>query len=292
VNFVNLKAKLALGTVQWGLPYGINNRTGKPDQNEVNRILDFASKQNINLLDSAEAYGDSLQVIGSHLENNPSSKFEIISKFIEDGESILYKFNSSLQVLNRDGLYAYMYHQFGDYQLGKSKPILLRLREEGKIKKIGVSVYDIAELKLVVQDIDIDLIQLPFNLFDASEEKISLMKEAKLQGKEIHIRSIFLQGLFFKKPNELTGNLRSLIEPLSVFHKIMDEYNLSVTQACLNFGLYNQFVDRVIIGIEKVAQLEQNLENLMIDFPSQAIDKFGLIEIQDKTLLNPAKWKP
>jgi uncharacterized protein len=292
VNFVNLKSKLALGTVQLGLSYGISNRTGKPDQEEADRILDIALEQNINMLDSAEAYGDSLQVIGSYLKNNPTAKFDIINKFIEDGVSILDKFNSSLKTLNRKRLYAYMYHRFDDYRLGKSKSTLVRLREEGDIKKIGVSVYNIEELKVVVQDPDVDLIQLPFNLFDASEEKKILMTEAKLQGKETHIRSVFLQGLFFKDSNELTGNLKGLAEPLLRFHKIRNKYDLTVTQACLNFAIHSPLIDRVIIGVEKVAQLEQNIEALLLNFPAQAEEELQSIEVVDKTLLNPSNWHP
>jgi aryl-alcohol dehydrogenase-like predicted oxidoreductase len=291
VSLEYLKNKLALGTVQLGLSYGINNKTGKPSQQEADRILDSALEENITMLDSAEAYGESLHVIGSYLHHHPKAKFNIISKFVENGESILEKFNSSLKILNNSGLYAYMYHRFDDYQLGRSKSTLLRLRDEGKIKKIGVSVYSIEELMLIVQDPDVDLVQLPFNLFDASEEKKTIMADAKSKRKEIHVRSIFLQGLFFKRPGDLTGNLQELFEPLSTFQRTINKYNLTIIQACLNFALHNPLIDKVIIGVETVAQLKQNLDALLSDFPTEVVESLESIEVSNRALLNPSKWQ-
>lgn len=292
MNLELLRRKLALGTVQLGLSYGINNKDGRPNQSEASQILDAAAKWNINMLDSAEAYGDSLQVIGRYLNDHVESKFEIVSKFIDDGHSVRKKFEATIQVLNRNDLYAFMYHRFIDYQTGKGIAELLQLREEGRIKMIGVSVYDTEELKLVIDDPEIGLIQVPYNLFDASKEKKRLLTSAKSRGQEIHTRSIFLQGLFFKKPEELTGNLRGLIAALQAFHKIRREHNLTVMQACLNYALHNSLIDRVIIGVDKSAQLEQNLEALLEHFPEELSDAFESIVISERTLLNPSKWKP
>lgn len=291
MSLVSLSNKIALGTVQLGLPYGISNTTGKPDQEEADRILNFALDRGINMLDSAEAYGDSLHVIGSYLNKHAAVKFDIINKFTVDCEPILNKFNASLNILNRKNLYAYMYHRFADYKLGESKLTLRHLKEEGKVKKIGVSVYDDEELKLVVDDYDIDLVQVPFNIFDASTKKMDLIKVAKSNRKEIHVRSIFLQGLFFKEPNDLTGNIDSLAQPLRQFHKIINKYNISVNQACINFALHNIFIDKVIIGVEREAQLKENLEAIMIDFPVRIVEEFESIKIIDQLLLNPSNWR-
>jgi aryl-alcohol dehydrogenase-like predicted oxidoreductase len=291
LTLASLKEKLALGTVQLGLPYGINNKTGKPSQEEAFHILDNAIKQRITMLDSAEAYGDSNRVIGSYLKAHAQSNVKVVSKFIEDGTPILNKFETSLKHLNRKSLYAYLYHRFNDYQSGGSKAILLRLKEEGKIEKIGVSVYSINELKTVVGDADVNVIQIPFNVLDASSEKKQLLKIAKSLGKEIHARSIFLQGLFFKEPKELTGNLRVLALPIQEFHTILNEYNLSVLQACLNHALHNPLIDRVIIGVERSSQLDQNLEALLPYFPEEWADKLESISVPDMTLLNPSNWK-
>ena len=282
-----------LGTVQLGLPYGINNTTGKPTQNESERILDLASASGISILDSADAYGDSLRVIGQYLKDHPAVRFDIISKFIEDDQPVIEKFQATVGILSRQDLYAYMYHRFGDYRNGRSMDTLLRLREEKAIRKIGVSVYGIDELTVVAADPRIDLIQVPFNPFDASQEKNRLLTEAKSNGKEIHVRSIFLQGLFFKKPGELTGNLKGLAMPLTAFHEFIQSHNLTVTQACLNYALHNPLLDKVLIGIEKSDQLTQNLNAVLDNFPmDKCKSSFESILVTDQALLNPSNWKP
>ena len=288
----SIKGKLALGTVQLGLAYGINNSTGKPSLEEAFHILDGALKQHISMLDSADAYGDSNRVIGSYLMANARPDVKIVSKFIEHGIPIPSMLETSLKHLHVQRLYAYLYHRFADYQSGISKSVLLRLKEEGKIEKVGVSVYSINELRTVVGDPDVDLIQIPFNIFDASTEKKILLEEAKSLDKEIHARSIFLQGLFFKKPEELTGNLKLLASPLQEFHTLLQEYNLSVLQACLNHALHNPLIDRVIIGVERSSQLKQNVQALLPYFPSEWVTKLEAISVLEKALLNPSNWKP
>lgn len=288
---VVLHERLALGTAQLGFSYGINNKTGKPDREEASRILDRALQLQIHTLDSAEAYGDSLSVIGSYLKANPEAQFNIISKFIEDGQSMEEKLKISLHTLHRKNIYAYLYHRFADYEAGKSKSALLRLKETGKIAKVGVSVYGNDELETVLRDPEMDIIQIPFNVFDSSPEKRTLLEEAKASGKEIHVRSVFLQGLFFKRPKELTGNLTRLTSSLQEFHRIIKQYDVDIMQACLNHALQCPFIDRVVIGVEKSVQLEQNVDALLLQFPDELIKQLESIVISDVTLLNPSNWK-
>jgi len=282
----SVKNKIALGTVQFGLAYGINNKSGKPSQEETSDILNIARKNGVTLLD-----GNSLDVIGLYLSQHPNSGFEIISKFTEDDQSLSKKLEASLERLRISKLYGYMYHRFDEYQRGTNKPTLLQLKEKGLIERIGVSVYDEEELAMVVDDSVVDFIQIPFNVLDSSEEKMNLFRQAKKHGKEIHVRSIFLQGLFFKHPNELTGNLIGLKVALTQFNELLREFNLNITQLCLNYALYNPLIDRVIIGVEKAFQLEQNLDAVLSDFPAELLEKLDSITISDRKLLNPSNWK-
>ncbi len=275
-----------------GLPYGINNKTGKPNLDDSYHILDSALKHNIHTLDSADAYGDSVQVIGSYLRSRPHAKFNIISKFIDDGRPVRGKINNTLDLLLINQLYGYLYHRFDEYQARKYRNELLRLREENKILKIGVSIYSLMELEAVVEDKEIALIQIPINPFDSSSEKLNLLRDAKSAGKEIHVRSVFLQGLFFKKPEELTGNLIELSGPLQNFHEILKLHGLSVRQACLNFALHLPMVDLVIIGVDTSEQLEQNIEAILPMFSSELIQEFQHIHVMNRSILDPSNWKP
>lgn len=290
MNSANVKGKFALGTVQFGLQYGINNKAGKPDPTEVSEILTYAFENGIRLLDSAEAYGDALNVIGSYIRNEPQ-RFEIISKFVVGSESPKDRVEKWLETLRADHLYAYLYHRFEDYLSGKCRSDLLALKAENKIHRIGVSLYGLKELETVIADPFIDLVQLPFNPFDSTEEKKRLLKQAKQNGKEIHVRSVFLQGLFFKEPSDLTGNLIRLAEPLKRFQMMVRENELNVRQACLNYALHESFIDYVVIGVETKAQLQENLASVIPRFPQIFYRSPQLISAEDAELLNPSNWK-
>jgi len=287
-----LKSKIVLGTVQLGLPYGINNAQGKPNEEEAFRILDLAIQNNISLLDTADAYGNATEVIGAYLYRNPSATVQIINKFIDDNISLSVKFEKSLRLLSSNSLYAYMYHRFADYNSGKFAKDLNRLKEEKKIRKIGVSVYSLQELEQVTADTTVDLIQLPLSPFDYSHEKQELVKEAKAAGKEIHVRSVFLQGLLFKTPDQLTGNLKSLYEPLKNFHEIVHSLQLNVRQVCLNYAVHKAEIDHVLIGVDTTTQLRENMDSILPYFDGEIMKKLESIVVSDVAMLNPSNWRP
>lgn len=287
-----VRNKIALGTVQLGIPYGINNSTGKPDNSESFGILKEAYRNDITLLDSAEAYGDSLKVIAAYLRENRDQTFDIISKFIGNGQSVEQNVRESIHTLGVNHLYAYMYHRFSDYSSENYRNELTKLKTEGIIQRLGVSLYSIEELEIAIQDEEITLIQIPFNPFDCSLEKKRLLTLAKKAGKEIHVRSVFLQGLFFMSPESLSGNMKSLKSTLQQFNQIIHDLKLTPMEACLNFALHQNTIDYVLVGVERVEQLKQNLSAIKDMFSQDIINAFESIKIVDTSLLNPSNWKP
>lgn len=285
-----MNQKIILGTVQLGVPYGINNITGKPDLQQAYQILRAAQKNGIELLDSADAYGDSLSVIGSFMKSANNS-FKVISKFVGDHEHLETKVDRTLKEINRTFLYAYLYHRYSDYSTGMYRQEILHLREKGKIARIGVSLYSLDELKEVIKDLTIDLIQVPLNLFDLGTQKSDLLEEAKNNGKEIHVRSVFLQGLFFKDSSTLTGNLIGLRQPLQQLRDLIKNHDLDMRTVCLSFALSQPFVDRVIIGVDSKEQLIENLKSIISEFPQNLLKEISGIHILDKSLLNPSVWR-
>ena len=139
-------SKIILGTVQFGLDYGINNNNGKPNHNEVKSILDYAYKNNITFLDTAEAYGDSHEIIGKYHANS-NNKFKVITKSVQLEldlpKNISDRINHHLKILNIDNLYCYMFHNYDDFKnyFNLFKLELLELKSRGIIKKIGVSLH-------------------------------------------------------------------------------------------------------------------------------------------------------
>ena len=247
--------KLILGTVQFGKKYGINNSCGLPSFKQVQEILEYAYEKGIDTLDTAEAYGLSHERIGKFHENS-KKKFKIITKYSPQNKvlskNIFERVLDNIMKMNVDYLYGYMFHSFKDYKIyfNKFKDELMELRTLNKIKKIGVSLHSNDEITQVLKNEEIDLIQLPFNMLDNSFNRKKILKICKKNGLEIHTRSSFLQGLFFKDIENLSGNLiylkndlrkiKQLISNENNINKIALKYYLSiftVSKSCLNFAI-------------------------------------------------------
>lgn len=282
--------KLILGTVQFGLDYGINNSSGKPSKEEVFKILDFAKVNGINLLDTASEYGNSIDLIGEYDNKN---YFNIISKFksVKDGSTINEVLCDGLNRVKKDKLYGYLFHSFQEFLNNKSLlKDLLELKNQGKIKNIGVSVYSNEELEIALNDNHVELIQLPFNLLDNSNHRGRLIQDAKEKGKIIHTRSVFLQGLFFKDLNRLPNKLIPVKPSLTKIKEIADKYNLGIGDLALNYVISNPYIDGILIGVDNVDQLKLNLQSIEKGIPTELIDEIDEIFEENIELLNPSNW--
>ena len=199
-NF-NYTDKIILGTAQMGMDYGINNRGGKICQKESLSILRFAYENGIKNIDCAENYGDIHKLIGIFHKNNPRLIFNINTKISQNikNKSFYHSIKGFLESLCIEQIQSLMYHSFSFYnaKINNLKDII-NLKEDGIIKKIGVSAYSKKEIQIIIDDDRIDLIQIPFNILDNSKDKIDLIKKAKRKGKIVQARSVFLQGLFLK----------------------------------------------------------------------------------------------
>lgn len=277
--------------MQLGLPYGINNPFGKPSSEDSASILQLALSEGIDLLDTAESYGDSIAIIGQYINQNPTAHFKVVSKFISNpNQTISCGLANSLKALQAKSIYAYLFHRIQDYKSGVFTSELLELKRTGKFKKLGVSLYALDDLKIVLDDNNIELIQIPFNVFDNSAEKRQLLNQAKSLGKEIHVRSVFLQGLFHKKPDELTGKLEPLKNPLSIMQTLVARFDQRIDSVCLNHALCQPFIDKVIVGVETQEQLKQNIDVAGEQIPSELFELLEEIDIEQKELLNPSNW--
>ncbi|MEJ0034121.1 MAG: aldo/keto reductase [Bacteroidota bacterium] len=285
-----MKDKIILGTVQLGLDYGINNAKGKPSQEEAFAILDYAFENDIHILDSADVYGNALEVIGDH-KRKSGKEFSVINKFKVDGIPLATKLRKNLDELNCESLSCYMFHAYADYEGGTVAKELNELKSKGLIERTGVSIYTVDQLRVVATDDAIDVIQLPANIFDFSSEKQELLERARNSEKEIHVRSVFLQGIFMKDPSKLTGNLLPLAPYLERLGKICDISSVEMKDAALNFIIHNKNVDYVVLGIEHVAQLKENLALVHDNFDAAPFNNFEIGK-EDQFLLNPANWKP
>ena len=262
------RSKIALGTVQFGLHYGIGNIDGKTNSIEVSKILNAAHIQGIRLLDTAQAYGDSEKVLGRLHKN----RFRIVTKINPneaESRSAEALVQHSLENLNLNSIYGLLFHSaISAFENPKIVYDLKDLQKQGIIQKVGFSVYTPNELDRLISRYGIpDIIQIPYSHLDQRFEQLAI--DLHKQGVEIHTRSTFLQGLFFVDPEELP----EFFEPVTPYLNLLrNSYfdSAQLAQALLNFSLSKDFIDYVVIGVNNEIQLIENMntsKNPSIDLP-------------------------
>lgn len=281
--------KIALGTVQFGINYGVNNISGIPSNNEISSILNLAKSKNIDVLDTALAYGNSENIIGDLF----SGDFKIVSKFsnVTSTSDFNFQLQSTLNNLKRNSIYGYLAHNPID--LIKNVELwddLVKSKTEGKIEKIGFSLYSTDQLCTLL-DLNLipDIVQLPYSLLDRKFEPY--LSSLKSMGIEIHTRSTFLQGLYFIDIARLPNRFHKIRSELSIIHDICIQNNCSIGELALNFVNLNQNVDKIIIGVEKLSQLETNLKYLNDSLiSSHVLNEILAVNVKYPELLNPSNW--
>lgn len=284
--------KIILGTVQLGLPYGINNSVGKPDKKEAFNILQMAFNEGIDFLDTALDYGDSQAIIGEFFNDHPQYQCKILSKFIPLADlSIETQVEQILKQLNRKQIECLSYHRFEDAYDSSIKKSLASFKANGVIEHIGASVYTNREFEVAISMDHIDTIQLPFNLLDNWTQRGHLIKEAKNKGKEIHVRSVFLQGLFFKNLNEFPQKLSPLTRDVKALNDLAHKYGLSLGEMALAYPCSCLEIDKVLVGAESTDQVRGIVNMLKDEIPSSLKEEIDLIATQQPELLDPRNWK-
>ena len=285
-------SKIILGTVQFGLDYGINNSKGKVSKKESQEILKYAYENNIRTLDTAESYGNAHEIIGLFHKNNPENTFKVITKL---PKNININFNEKvknyLKDLNVSQIEVLMFHSFESYYNNIDKLDLLNeLKFNNKLKKIGVSVYTNQEINEIIENDQIDVIQVPFNLLDNSNFRKKILIKAKKNGKIIHSRSVLLQGLFFKDFHENNLVVKNLRKELIEISKIASKNNISISKLSINYCLNQEFIDSTLLGVDSIIQLKDNLNSLNYILNEEIINNVNSIKVNNINFLNPSLW--
>ena len=284
--------RLALGTVQFGLPYGIANKSGQVSHAEAKLMVRLASENGIDTIDTAIAYGGSEKCLGEV----GVEKFNLVTKLpampnecLDINSWIYEQVSSSLVHLDVGQIYALLLHKSEDL-LGPNGRELYRalssLKEKGLVKKIGISIYSPNELEVLKNDFSFDLIQTPFNLIDQRLLHSGWMKKLKDSGVEIHTRSAFLQGLLLMKEIDIPPKFSSWKHLWKKWHNWLAENNISALQGSLAFPLSFPEITRVVVGADSHQQLKEIINatsNLLnTDLPN--------LLSTDENLINPVNW--
>ena len=286
-------AKIALGTVQFGLPYGISNKNGQVSYGDAKDILRLAAEAGIDTLDTAYDYGTSEEVLGKVLKNE-KLRFKIISKLpiISTLSELNKVIEISLLRLNQTAIYGYLIHDFDSF-INKPKiwDELKKFKRQNVIQKIGFSLYYPHQLETLEKyHVDYDIIQVPFNVFD--QRFVSFFPELRAHGVEIHTRSIFLQGLFFQAIDKLNESFNSVKNKIIGIQDIANKYGIRLSELLLGFGLLNENINRVIIGVDSIDHLKNNINVLnTMDKIEQIRELFSQFREEDEKILLPFNWE-
>lgn len=290
----SLMNKLCLGTAQFGIDYGITNKRGMIPKEEAFGILEYAHDAGIRTLDSASSYGESEAIIGRFMAKT-GKVFDLFSKtpHFDAGYSGVRKgCDRTLKSLGLPKINGYLVHGFKD--IVNFKPRLwddmVALKKEGLACSIGVSVYMPEELKYLRDEgISADIVQLPYSIFDRRFE--SELEALKRSETTVFARSVFLQGLAFMEPSELTGGLLRAAGNISALRKLSNRTGLSINAICLNFALTDSRIDKVVIGVDSIEHLKKNLDDIIFfEDVKKVYGEIAALKIEEEEILLPYKW--
>lgn len=296
---MNNQHRLGIGTVQFGIDYGISNSAGKTPPGEAYRILQAASEAGIEILDTAALYGDSEMVLGSVLPLRHN--FRIVTKTAQfrkscitpdDVRTLEQTFHVSLLKLRQTSVYGLLAHHADDLLAPGGELLYERMVEFKKsrmARKIGASVYSAAQIDALLEKYSLDIIQLPVNLLDRRLVDSGHLQRLKSLNVEIHSRSTFLQGLLLIPPDRLPDYFHPVQGLLSAYNAWLYQRGLSPLEGALAFVASRPEIDHVIVGVcsrgelSEIVDIWSRLSNMPVD-----LAEFGC---NDEQMVNPSMWR-
>lgn len=301
-------SKLSLGTVQLGMNYGVNNSSGQPSEEQAFKVLETAVKGGVTCFDTSSDYGTSERVVGDFFKKYQGEKPLIVTKFnvkkhgeniapIKEVESrIRAQVENSLDLLGYNKLPLLLLHsqtEMFDYGDLVDKT-LIKLQKEGLVDKVGVSLNGCTYTKNVLENDLYEAVQIPLNMMDIENVFNGGIDKLGEKGKIVFIRSVFLQGLFFKNPKELPekGVLSRAKEPLEKLNVIAEEENISIASMAISFIRDLKGVTSLVLGAENAEQVKENVKlieskALTEKTRNRIIETFKDV---DRDLLSPWLW--
>jgi len=289
--------KLGIGAVQFGINYGISNIYGRTAKDESLEIFDTAQKNGINVIDTAASYGCSEKVIGSFpMSNNwrvvtKTPNFKDPSIDFSHVEHLNKSFYQSLLNLKKDKVYGLLLHSCKDLMKPGGDLLMQemeRLKSVGLVDKIGVSVYNSEHIEFILDGFNVDLIQLPINIFDQSLYLDGWLHKLKNNNIEIHARSVFLQGLLLMSMGSIPSYFSPIKNKITMFSESAKELSLSRLELALGYVMCIQEIDHVLVGVNTADQLQEIIKATTIKINPQ---DFLENSIKNPAYVNPALWK-
>ena len=286
------RERLALGSVQFGFEYGVANQTGLVEKSAVKSIVQAATDSGMRALDTAISYGGSENALGYCDLTN----WEIVTKLPSIPDNcgdvdawVVGQIEGSLTRLKVNSVHAVLLHSpkqlFSSH--GKKLVSAMKLiKEIGYTKKIGVSIYSPTELGNILALDEFEVVQAPLNILDRRLVESGWAQRLRRREVEVHVRSVFVQGLLLMSPAQRPEKFNRWSSIWEKWTSWLELSGLSSVQACLLYALSIREVDRIVVGVDSLAQLQEILlatEGALSDLPQWP-------EVPNKNLINPARW--
>ena len=289
--------KIGLGTVQFGVDYGISNPAGQTSAKEVAEILAVAERNDIRVIDTATLYGTSEDVLGKTLPVD--HQFKLVTKTLRfdtaritlgDVSLLERSFENSMQKLRCESVYGLLIHSADDL-LSEDGHLLLEkiveLKQRGLVEKIGVSIYTSQQIDRILDRFAIDLIQVPLSVLDQRLLLGGHLAKLKKSGIEIHARSVFLQGLMLMQPGTLPPYFDGIKAHLVRYHEMLHKNGIAPVDAAIGFVCGLNEIDYAICGINNHLQLK----DICSGFAPLPQENFREFSLNQEEILNPAQWE-
>ncbi|MDC1179043.1 aldo/keto reductase [Candidatus Pelagibacter ubique] len=284
--------KIILGTAQLGTRYGISNVNNGIKKNDLIKILTLAKKKKIFEIDTALSYKNSLKTLSKYNINRFKLNVKIL---IGDKKNFFVNFltniKKSLKLLKTKEIYSLMIHdavnlnKLNDLNKNIVIDYIKKLKKDRIIKKVGISIYNKDELAHIINYDFFDIIQLPCNIFDQTFSYDEL-KSLKNKNIEIHVRSIFLQGLIFLKLNEVNELLGEKPKQIRTFFKLFPQKKERIYN-CINFIKNQKFIDKIVLGFSTFSEFS---EIIKIYQKKTIIKNYKKFRIRKKKIIKPYLW--
>jgi len=298
-------SEVAFGGVEIGLPYGIGVKSKADMLTEADaiKLLRDALDRGINFFDTARLYGESERIMGNafygrrqevilatkcrHLKGSDG---KIPSYKVLD-ELVYASLKESLKALRTDHIDLYMVH-YADADLLTNEDVLrifTKLREEGIVRAIGVSVYKTEETRQAIQAQAWNAVQLPFNLMDQSQGQY--FRDAAQSGMGIIVRSVLMRGMLSDRMSQLHPALKDVEIHLARYRELLREGFVHLPQLATKFALAHPEVSAVLIGIDKQAYLEDALDAVKgVSMDDGLLKEAQALAYPDPAFLNLTEW--
>lgn len=280
-------SRITLGTAQLGLNYGIANTQGKPNLEKSFEILDAALSGGITSIDTAQAYGNSEEIIGKYSrERNIRFPF-ITTKYksqLPQGSSrleieyeLLAYLDAARQRLNTDKLDCLLLHSASDMtRFGSAiADSLEKAVLNGAVDKVGVSVYGEQDILSMLNYGVYTAVQLPINIFDRQLYKKGIINKLKEQKITVFARSIFFQGLFFLQPKDIADSKlhNAAAGYISILNQIAEQEGIAVAQLAAAYVRDMPGISSIVLGADNAQQISQNIEYVTAPVLSKSVNK-------------------